>query len=264
MSDYKDKIDSMVWSHSRITSYTQCPYSFYLRYIIDDDDQYLSEGNYYAEVGIFVHSILEMIYNGELKYEDALNYFIDNFDDNVFYETRQSVMDKTYEACADYFAEVDLDLTERADILGVELKIDTSIGEYKFTGYIDLLLRDKESGDIYIVDHKSSSYPFKQDGKSVKKKDQSNFLKYKHQMYLYCKYVFEVYGKYPKWIVWNHFKDGKFAKIPFNKAEYDEALEWYKNQIHTIECDNDFESNREFFYCTQLCNFRASCEYNME
>lgn len=261
MSDYKDKIDGMIWSHSRVSSYVQCPYSFYLRYIINDDEQYLSEGNYYAEVGLYVHSILEKIYKGELEYDDALQYFIDNFEDNVFYETRQSIMDKTYMACLEYFSEVDLDITEEAEILGVELEIKTTVDGYDFTGYIDLLLRNKNSGDIFIIDHKSSSYPFKQDGITVRKKEQDNFMKYKHQMYLYCKYVHDAYGGYPKWIVWNHFKDKKFAKIPFDENEYHEALDWYISQIHNIENDNEFEANCEYFYCTQLCNFRASCEY---
>lgn len=261
MSEYKDKIKQMLWSYSRATCYSHCPYAFYLKYIIDDDNQYLAEGNYYAEVGGYVHLIHEKIFNGELDVGDSSKYFVDNFDDNVFYETYQSAMDKTYEACADYFATVDFDWLNDYVILGVEQEINIEINGYKFIGYIDLLLRNKETREIYIVDHKSSAYPFKKDGKTILKKSEGDFSKYRRQMYLYCKYVFETYGEFPAWIVWNHFKDQKVAKIPFNKDEYEEALFWFENVIHNIEQDENFEANIEYFYCTQLCEFRGSCEY---
>lgn len=261
MNEYKDKIDKMKWSYSRITCYNHCPYSFYLKYIIDDDTQYLAEGNYYAEVGSYVHSILEKIFNGELKVEDASQYYVDHFDDNVFYTTKQSAMDKAYEACADYFATVDFDWLEDYEILGVEKEINIDLNGYMFIGYIDLLVRNKETNEISVIDHKSSAYPFKKDGKSVLKKSEEDFSKYKKQMYLYCKSVFDEYGEYPKWIVWNHFKDQKIAKIPFVKEDYDEALKWFSDEIEKVENDETFDANLEFFYCTQLCDFRSSCEY---
>lgn len=261
MNDYKDKIDGMRWSYSRVTCYDHCPYAFYLKYIIDNDDEYLAEGNYYAEVGGYVHSILEKIFNGELNIEDASNYYIEHFDDNVFYETYQSAMDKTFEACADYFASVDFDWLKDYEILGVEKEVMIDIDDYNFIGYIDLLLRHKETKEIYILDHKSSAYPFKKDGKSILKKSEEDFAKYKRQMYLYCKAVFDEYGEYPKWILWNHFKDQKIAKIPFVKDEYDESISWFIDVIHEIEQDEDFDANVEFFYCKQLCEFRSTCDY---
>ena len=261
MSEYKEKIDNMRWSHSRITCYDHCPYSFYLKYIIDDDEQYLAEGNFYAEVGSFVHLILEKIFNGELSVDDASQYYLEHFDDNVFYTTKQSIMDKSYEACAEYFATVDFEWLKDYEILGVEKEVNVETGGYTFIGYIDLLLRHKETKDIYVIDHKSSAYPFKKDGKSVLKKSENDFAKYCKQMYLYSKAVYDEYKEYPKWIVWNHFKDQKIAKIPFVKRDYDESLAWFENVIHRIELDNDFEANEEFFYCHNLCEFRNSCEY---
>lgn len=261
MSEYKDKIDGMMWSYSRIACYDNCPYAFYLKYIIDDEKQYLAEGNYYAEVGSYVHAILEKILNGELSVDDASQYYVNHFEDNVFYETWQSAMDKTYEACADYFASVDFNWLKDYEVLGVEQEIKVEIDGYSFIGYIDLLLRHKETKEIYVVDHKSSAYPFKKDGKSILKKSEKDFAKYKKQMYLYCKYVYDTYGEYPKWIAWNHFKDQKIAKIQFSEEEYREALLWLENEIQKIKKDDTFEANIDFFYCTQICEFRSSCEY---
>jgi hypothetical protein len=261
MDDITNSEDKARWSYSRTTCFGHCKYEFYLDYIINNDDIYLSEGNYYAEVGSFVHSILENVFKKKLKVEDALQYFIDNYENNVFYKVKQSIMDKTFETIADYFASFDTDWLDKYEILGVELEAKFKVDKYDFIGYIDLLLRDKADGKIVVLDHKSSEYPFKQNG-DLKKKSEQSFSLYKKQMYLYCHAIHQMYGEYPKEITWNHFKDGgKFATIPFIKSEYDEAIKWFIDTIHTIEKEKDFEPTQDFFYCHNLCNFRRVCEY---
>lgn len=251
------------WSYSRTTSFGHCKYEFYLDYIINDNKQYLSEGNYYAEVGSFVHEILAMIFSGELDVDDAAQYFIDNYENNVFYKVKKSTMDKTFELIADYFANLDLEWLKDYDILGVELEKKFTVGKYEFIGFIDLLLRDKRDGKIVVLDHKSSEYPFKKNGE-IKKKSQQSFESYKRQMYLYCHAVHQSYGEFPKEITWNHFKDGgQFATIPFIQSEYDEAIKWFQDMIGVIEIEKDFAPSEDFFYCFNLCNFRNSCEYKL-
>lgn len=260
MSEYKDDIDKMRWSYSRLTSFEHCKYEFYLNYIVNDDEEYLSEGNFYAEVGSFVHEILAMIFEGKLTPDEASQYYVDNFDDNVFYKTKQSTMDKTFETCANYFADVDFGWLNDYEILGVEMENKFQIEGYDFIGYIDLLVRDKRDGKIVVIDNKSSEYPFRLDGK-VKAKSKQSFENYKKQMYLYSYAVMEKYGEFPKEITWNHFKDNKIATIPFVKSEYDETVKWFVDTIHVIEKEQNFEPNKDFFYCHNLCNFRNSCEY---
>ena len=261
MSEYSKQINDMIWSYSRVLEYTNCPYSFYLKYIINDEDLYLPEGNYYAEVGSFVHKILEMVFKGELDIDDALDYYLANYDDNVFYTVRQSIMDSTYIQCAEYFANEKLEWLNGYDVIGVEQEISIDVGDYKFTGYIDLILQDKETGEITIVDHKSSKYPFKKDGKTVLKNSKASFEKYKLQMYLYSKYIFDTFGRYPKYLAWNHFKSQKIAKIEFKQDEYEIALQWFIWQIVNINNDESFEANIDHFYCRNLCDFRSTCEY---
>lgn len=249
------------WSYSRVSCFAHCKYEFYLEYVIADDDEYLSEGNYYAEVGSFVHEILAMIFTGELKAEEALDYFIEHYDDNVFYKVSQSTMDKTFGLIADYFAEADFEWIKDYEVLGVELKAEFKVGGYAFIGFIDLLLRDKRDGRIVVLDHKSSGYPFKSDG-TVKKNSQKSFESYKRQMYLYCHAVKQLYGEFPKEIIWNHFKDGgKLAVIPFSEKEYKKTMQWFRSTLRDIEKEEAFEPTEEFYYCKNLCNFRNSCEY---
>lgn len=261
MGEYKDDISKMQWSYSRLTSFEHCKYEFYLNYIIHDNEKYLSEGNYYAEVGSFVHEILAMIFNKELTPDEAAQYYIDNFDDNVFYKTKQSTMNKTFELCANYFSEVDFSWLNDYEILGVEMEVKFQIEGYNFIGYIDLLVRDKRDGKIVVIDNKSSEYPFRLDGK-IKAKSKQSFENYKKQMYLYSYAVMDKYGEFPKEITWNHFKDGgRFATIPFVKSEYDKSVKWFVDTIRAIENEQDFAPNEDFFYCHNLCNFRNSCEY---
>lgn len=261
MSEYKEKIDNMVWSYSRLSAFEHCKYEFYLQYIIGDDDEYLSEGNFYAESGSFVHDILAQIFTNQLDKESGAEYFVENFENNVFYRTRQSIMDSTFEKCASYFAEEDFDWLKEYEIVGVEQNVQFTLSGYKFTGFIDLLLKDKE-GHYIIVDHKSSEYPLKRDG-SVKKKSEKQFSEYKRQLYLYAYAVHELYGEYPIRLAWNHFKDGgQIAMIPFNQQELEDTKDWVLGTISDIEKEEDWGANEEFFYCHNLCNFRASCEYN--
>ena len=261
LSKYKDIIDKMEWSYSRLSSFDHCKYEFYLNYIIANDDEYLEESNFYAEVGSYVHEILAKIFNRELTPDEASQYYVDNYNDNVFYKAKQSTMNKTFEACADYFATVDFGWLNDYEILGVEMENKFQIGKYNFVGYIDLLLRDKRDGKIVVVDHKSAPYPFKVNG-GVKSNYQSNFNSYKRQMYLYSYAVKQKYDEFPKEIRWNHFKDGgRFASIPFLEEEYYETIKWFEDMIHKVEKEEDFQPMLEFFYCKNLCNFRASCEY---
>jgi len=252
----------MVWSYSRLSAYAQCKYQFYLKYIEADESEHLSEGNYYAELGSYVHAILEKIFKGELKAEDAVQYFLDHYDENVFYTTAQSTMDKNLEACADYFSELDISWLNDFDVIGVERKIETEIGGYPFIGFIDLLIRHKQTGEIIIIDHKSAKYPLSKKTGMLLKASEKSFRSYEKQMYLYCKYVYEQYGDYPKVICWNHFSDNEMVYIPFKMEDYENALKWFEDTIHDIEQEEEFGETVDFFYCHKLCDYRGSCDYN--
>ena len=261
MGNYADIIDKMVWSYSRLSLYAQCKYAFYLKYIVNDPEQYLPEGNYYAEVGSYVHEILAKVFGGELTIDEASEYYANNFENNVFYRVKDSIMEKTYESCANYFSDVDLKWIEDYEILGVEMETTQNIRGYNFIGFIDLLLRDKNTGEITIVDHKSAAYPLSKKTGKVLKNSEKNFSSYKKQMYLYSYAVKQIYGVYPKWIMWNHFKSNDIVKIPFDIDEYNKAIDWLIETIHAIENDEEFSEGLDYFYCHTLCDFRNSCEY---
>ena len=251
----------MRWSYSRLSAFRHCKYEFYLNYIIADDSVYLNEGNFYAENGSYVHEILEMVFKGTLPIDEAAEFYVNHFDEHVFYKTRPSIMDKKINASIDYLANVDFDWLKGYEILGVEKEMKFQIEGHDMLAYIDLLLRDRETGDIIVMDHKSGSYPLTKSGK-VAKNYEKTFEGYKHQAYIYACGIEAEYHTFPKIFCWNHFTDGgRFVELPFSVEDYNETIRWVSETIAEAEQEEDFPDSRDFFYCTQLCGFRKSCEY---
>ena len=129
--------------------------------------------------------------------------------------------------------------------------------------YIDLLLKDKKTDNIIVIDHKSAQFPLGKKGKILKRKE-DDFEAYKRQLYLYSCWVHDQYGVYPTILAWNYFKDKKWLQIPFDKKEYDEAIDWVEKIVDEMKKEEAFAPRQEHFYCNNLCAFRHSCEYNME
>lgn len=254
----------MRWSYSRLSTFRHCKYEFYLNYIIADDDVYLNEGNFYAENGSYVHEILEKIFKGILQTDEAAEYYLNHFDENVFYKTRQSIMDKKINASIDYLANVDFGWMDGYEILGVEKELKFKIGEHDMIAYVDLLLREKDTGKIIVIDHKSGAYPLTKTGK-IAKNYEKTFDGYRHQAYIYAHGIYAEYNTFPTFFCWNHFTDGgRFVELPFSEDDYRETLNWVEETITEAENETEFPENRDFFYCTQLCGFRKSCEYAAE
>ena len=67
---------------------------------------------------------------------------------------------------------------ENYEILGVEEKVEFTINGKDFIGYIDLLVKDKKTNEIIIIDHKSASLKILKNGK-ISKSDQQHFLEFK-------------------------------------------------------------------------------------
>ncbi len=259
MSQYSFMIDNMTWSYTRLSSFSQCPYEWYLQYI----ENCSGDNNFYAEFGKYCHVILEKYANGELGLFDLVDYYEAHFDENVGVDVRDSSGErrtKYFDLGKSYFENIDIDF-DSYEILGVELKCDFKIDKYPFIGFIDLLLKEKKTGDIILIDHKSSEYPMGKRGK-ILKSEQEKFKGYKRQLYLYCIQVYNDYGVFPKKIGWNYFKAQQWLFVNFDEKEFEEAKQWALGVIGEINEAEEFPPNQDFFYCMNLCRFRNQyCEY---
>lgn len=259
MSQYSFLLDNMTWSFSRLNSFCICKYEWYLQYI----EGLTGENNFYAEFGSFCHKILEKYENGELGLFELADYFDEHFDECIttdVYGKDSSSREKYKRLGKEYFENIDLDL-EKYEVLGIEKKCDFEVEGYKFTGYIDLLLKDKSDDGLILIDHKSSEYPIGKRGNMLKS-EKDKFEQYKKQLYLYCLQVYKDYHVFPKKIGWNYFKSRQWLFLDFDKKELDNAVQWALGTIGEINQTDFFPPNPDFYYCHNLCRFRNSyCEY---
>lgn len=259
MDELEFLIDTMQWSFSRLNSYYNCPYEWKLHYLECNK----SENGFFGEFGSLIHTILEKYVKGEISLFELNQYYEAHFcvdvphdaPPNKYVDIRQSYFDKGQE----YINNIDLDL-RKYEVLGVELKVNYEINGKDFVGYIDLLLRDKNTEDIVIVDHKSVSIKVLKNG-NISKSDQQYFLEFKRQLYLYSIPIINEYGSVSK-LKWNMFKDQKWIEIPWKKEEFDEAVQWAKDTLKLIENEKEWPPNPEYYYCHYLCGQRnCACEY---
>lgn len=162
----------------------------------------------------------------------------------------------------DYLNNIDLDL-EKYEVLGVEKKVEFKLFGKQFVGFIDLLVRDKGSGELIIIDHKSASIKILKNGK-ISKSDQDHFLEFKRQLYLYSLPIIKEYGPVSK-LMWNMFKDQKWIEIPWKQEESDEAIKWVKDTLELIEKETEWTPSPDVYYCRYLCGQRNNaCEYKAQ
>lgn len=257
MSSYTKEINNMTFSFSRLHAYETCPYQFYLTYLEHREQ----EQNFYAANGSAMHEVMEELLTGKITVDEAPQAYADKFE-LICETTRQSVMDATYEKCMDYLCSIDPVDTEKYEVLGVEYRLKFKISKYNMTGFVDLLIRNKETGEVILVDHKQATHFMKKDGVTPLKNQMDNFLAYRKQMYIYCNGLQEQHGIKVDKIVWHHFKDdGAITVIPFRQEEMDEAIQWVVNTIEKIKKDKKFEAVRSYLMCRELCGYRNDCEY---
>ncbi len=253
-------IDTMLWSFSRLNFYEQCPYGFWLKYVQCNE----GEPNFFGQYGSLMHKILEKYEKEELSLFEISQYYVDNFNvfvtcnppKNKYTDIRQLYFDKGLE----YLDHIDL-LLDKYEILGVEKEVKFEVGDYKMIGYIDLLLREKETKEITIVDHKSGSVKFKKNGE-LSKKEENHVLGFKRQLYLYSIAVIQEYGVKPKYLQWNLFKDRNWLTVEFNYEEFIEACHWAEEVVKAIEQERDWLPNPSRYFCWNICDMRnCACEY---
>ena len=249
-------IDSMLWSFSRLNSFYNCPFEWKRKYI---DCEY-GENGFFGEFGSHCHELLEGYAKGEISIFEISQLYEDGFNERVvhdappnkFVDIRQSYFDKGLE----YFNNIDLDL-DNYEILGVEKEVRFQLDGKDFIGYIDLLLKEKETGKIIILDHKSASIKILKSGK-VSKSDQEHVREFIRQLCLYAIAVIEEYGRVDE-LWWNLFKDRNWLKLQWTQEDQDEAVQWAKDTIKLIENEKEWPCNPDFYYCNYLCSQRNNC-----
>lgn len=258
MSVYKNLLDEMVWSYSRLTAYEHCPYSWYRRYIECET----GEGSFYADNGKAMHEVFDALIKGDVTFEDAPSLYLEKYD-AITTTVKQDIMDKTFDTCINYLCNIKENVLDGYEVVGSEIKLDFHICGYRFTGFVDLLLRD-DNGNLIVVDHKSSDPFLKKNGEPYAK-SKEQFENYVRQLSIYCYGIEQIYGEKPVKIVFHHFKnDGKLTVLPVNDELISDAWAWCNNIIQQIYDDETFEAKPKTGFCYRLCDYRKDCDYTIE
>ncbi len=252
MNDYSFLIDQMTWSFSRLQSFQKCPYGFFVRYILGEDE----DETFLASFGTFVHEIHRMVFSGVIDRKDAQDYYLENFRDAVVGPPpSKEVFASYYHGGYDYFANMP---KFDGEIVGIEKEFFYDVGGYPFHGFADLITRT-DSG-LIIFDHKARNLkPFSTRKKPTK--TDIELSEYYRQLYLYAEAVNQEFGEYPAELVFNCYRNRTMIRQPFSQDALDEAVAWSTGMIQEIRSCRNWNPDIDFFKCRNLCGLNDRCEY---
>ena len=262
---FQDKIDTMVWSYSRVKSYFTCPRMFYLTYI--DTGTLLDSA--FSQWGSLCHELLDRFAKGELLAFELGDEYDRLYPEKMtewFPPNKWTDLDAQYYDRGKEFFDNFEGFPDHWEIVGSEIEIEVTIHGLPVRGFLDLLVRDRIDGKLIVIDHKSKS----------KFKSDQELEQYGYQMYFYAEWVFQTYGEYPKEMIFNMFRAGTQAIIRFTPEGMEKAGNWLEENVALIYADEDFLDKVEIdyrkkglpipedlnpdFFCRCLCGVRHRCD----
>lgn len=238
-------------SFSQLTMASECPYAYYLQKVAGIEPA----ENAFAQCGDLVHKLLAEWAKGNIPIKDLPVQWIERFPKAVTVDfpcflAVKKYGEKLFDSVLTYFE--NFDGFPGYKVIGAEKEFKSSIAGVPFTGIIDLILRNEETGKFMLVDHKSCSI--------------SSFRKNKEQRYrqllLYAKYCADTYGEFPETLRFNLFKENLYDERPFDSESYMSARLWAESVIEEMKNKDVldwFETRPEIFKCTSLCSCRNEC-----
>ncbi len=172
----------MVWSYSRLTSFDECPYRWFLSYLYRDEfgRPLKKKSGFFAEFGSYIHMIMQMYLDGVLKESDLSTFYVAHFSSNVRSKApNQKIYHNYFEQGFRYLDNLSF---PKRDILGVEQQVSFEFAGRPWTGFIDLI--SEENGKLIITDHKSRTLKPRSNRASPTKSD-LELDSYYRQLYVY-------------------------------------------------------------------------------
>lgn len=242
------------WSFTKLSLFETCPRAFMLQYL--QDPPLPQQQNAFAEFGILCHSLLEEFAKGELPLEQLTAEYQKRYPDVVvhnFPPYPKGYAEKTYEQGLTYFENF-AGFEDDFEVVSTEQKFLLKIGPYDFVGIADLVLRNKKTGELIVVDHKTKSES------SMK----NEIGTYRKQLYLYAQHVKEEYGQYPSEIQFNMIKSMNPIVEKFDEEKLKETLAWTEDSIDEILFEDDFPAKPDRYFCANICGVLNYCEEGQE
>lgn len=253
--NYKPLIDGMTWSYSRIKSFEDCPHRWYLKYIKFPKAEQLAL--FFSSYGTFMHELIASYLKGEKDAQELRIEFLCDYRNRVAQPApSKSVADGYFRSGLAYLKAIE---QPKNKVISVEEKFSSDIDGIPFIGFIDRL-DEAPDGELDLIDNKSRTLKARSGRKKPTVMDQT-LDEYLRQLYLYSVFVKDRFGRFPKHLCFNCFRENNFIVEPFDKGKLDEAKKWAKENIARIAEETEFRPNIDWFKCNYLCEMRDYCEY---
>lgn len=176
----------------------------------------------------------------EAEYDEAVKHYFPPFP--------KGLAGRYYDEGLQYFRSFD-GFGDDMEILSVEDKFELDIRGNRFVGIADLVLKDRNTGGITVIDHKSKSM------NSMQKAQYENT----RQLYTYAAYVKERFGEYPTLLRFNMFRYGVNIDEPFSMERYEETMDWIERTIAEIRAEKEWKVSSSGYFCRFICSTRLYC-----
>lgn len=237
------------YSFSKLSSFYTCKLGYQLSYI----EHLKGQSNSFALYGTFVHELMEKYAKGEIDLYDLPDVYEEKFEKEVnipFPDSPFCDLKSLYYKQGLNFLQKFLGY-ENYEILGIEKEFTIQIDDWLFNGFIDLILRDKKTNELIILDYKSKA----------KFKNKLEKQKYARQLYLYSIYIKQEFGQFPDRLVFLMFRKQNIENIAFDSLEFHEALTWARYAVSAIRKEKEYLPTYDEFFCNNLCNHRQYCKH---
>lgn len=201
--------------------------------------------------GSFCHKLIELYCKGEIPDFALAEEYANNYGDAVtkpWPPFPKGMPEKYYEQGLQYFENF-AGFGDNYEILAVEEKFQLDIGGYPFVGIVDLVLRDKETGEITVIDHKSKS-------SATMIKDLPTYRK---QLYIYAAYVYQKWGVWPKYLKFNLFRENDWVTEEFDGKTFNEVMVWVIDTIKEIIRETEWKISPSSYFCRFICGVNREC-----
>lgn len=171
-------------SYSRLSTFNNCEWEFYLSYILHKPKR----NNIYGFIGGETHDIVQSMQQGKMTKEEGLKRFLNKIDElKMFdYSFPTEKVEKNFVECVSHYIKHFEPITYKKQ--DIEIGYDIYCGKTNtlVLGFIDLLIHNSNDNEVIIYDYKTSS-----------KYSKVDFNKHKLQLLGYAKGVINQYNLKP-------------------------------------------------------------------